>query len=34
MAEMAAIGIAADQVLIEHSGRLVDFQRDEHPYRR
>jgi hypothetical protein len=32
MAEMAAIGIAADQVLIEHSGRLVDFQRDEHPY--
>lgn len=32
-AEMAREGIAASQVLIEHNGRLIDFVRDEHPYR-
>lgn len=33
-AEMASCGIAADSVLIEHDGRLVDYHRDPHPYRR
>lgn len=32
-AEMAREGIVPDQVLIEHRGRLVDFHKDEHPYR-
>jgi hypothetical protein len=31
--EMQANGIEVGQVLIEHGGRLVDFHRDEHPYR-
>jgi len=30
--EMREAGIAADQILIEHLGRLIDFARDEHPY--
>ena len=33
VAEMAAAGIAADLVLIEHGGRLIDYFRDPHPYR-
>ena len=33
VAEMAKEGISASQVLIEHQGRLVDFLKDEHPYR-
>ena len=32
-AEMQREGIVAEQVLIEHEGRLVDFHRDPHPYR-
>ena len=32
-AEMAREGIRPACVLIEHGGRLVDFERDEHPYR-
>ncbi|MGZ5801469.1 MAG: class I SAM-dependent methyltransferase [Burkholderiaceae bacterium] len=32
-AEMAREGIRPRSVLIEHNGRLVDFVRDEHPYR-
>lgn len=31
-AEMAREGILAQQVLIEHKGRLIDFMTDEHPY--
>ena len=30
--EMQSAGIATKQVLIEHSGRLVDYHRDVHPY--
>ena len=26
-------GIVANSVLIEHKGRLIDYFRDEHPYR-
>jgi hypothetical protein len=33
-AEMARVGIAPGAVLIEDGGRLVDFHRDPHPYRR
>jgi hypothetical protein len=33
VAEMAAAGIAAELVLIEHGGRLIDYFRDPHPYR-
>jgi len=33
VAEMAREGIRADQVLIEHDGRLVDLNRSQHPYR-
>ena len=33
VAEMAAAGIAPELVLIEHGGRLVDYFRDDHPYR-
>lgn len=32
--EMAQAGIVVDFVMIEHDGRLIDFQQDEHPYRR
>jgi SAM-dependent methyltransferase len=32
-AEMAREGIRAEQILIEHGGRLVDFEREPHPYR-
>lgn len=32
-AEMVREGIAAEQVLIEHQGRLIDFETGEHPYR-
>jgi len=31
--EMQRVGISVDQVLIEHRGGLVDFHRDDHPYR-
>jgi hypothetical protein len=31
--EMSQVGISIDSVLIEHRGRLVDFRRDDHPYR-
>ena len=31
--EMAAAGIEAELVLIEHGGRLIDYFRDPHPYR-
>lgn len=31
--EMKQVGITFDSVLIEHIGRLIDFHRDEHPYR-
>ncbi|SEH33797.1 Methyltransferase domain-containing protein [Magnetospirillum fulvum] len=34
VAEMAANGLTAGQVLIEHCGRLIDFAQDDHPYRR
>ncbi|MCB9539350.1 MAG: methyltransferase domain-containing protein [Myxococcales bacterium] len=34
VAEMAAAGLTARQVLIEHAGRLIDFARDPHPYTR
>ncbi len=30
--EMADVGISAEQVLIEHKGRLIDFFKDPHPY--
>jgi len=33
VAEMARESIKPTQVLIEHEGRLVDFERDAHPYR-
>lgn len=33
VAEMALEGICPACVLIEHGGRLIDFFRDEHPYR-
>ena len=33
LAEMAREGIRANQVLIEHDGRLVDFHQGRHPYR-
>ena len=33
VAEMAQAGIVVSSVLIEHNGRLVDFHRDDHPYR-
>lgn len=32
-AEMAREGIRPGRILIEHGGRLVDFERDAHPYR-
>lgn len=32
MAVMQRAGITAESILIEHNGRLVDFQREEHPY--
>lgn len=32
VAEMEREGIRAGKVLIEHDGRLVDFERDSHPY--
>lgn len=32
IAEMAREGISAEQVLIEHAGRLLDFHGEEHPY--
>jgi hypothetical protein len=31
--EMAREGIAAETLLIEHEGRLIDFRKDPHPYR-
>jgi hypothetical protein len=31
--EMRAAGIAAERILIVHEGRLIDFERDPHPYR-
>jgi len=31
--EMGQSGIAVEAVLIEHDGRLIDFIRDDHPYR-
>lgn len=31
--EMSQAGIAPQSVLIEHKGRLIDFNRDAHPYR-
>ena len=31
--EMQRMGIGAETVLIEHRGRLIDYFRDEHPYR-
>lgn len=33
VAEMTRVGIQVRTVLIEHRGRLVDYHRDEHPYR-
>lgn len=33
VAEMTRAGIQARFVLIEHEGRLVDYHRDDHPYR-
>ncbi|MGE0082159.1 MAG: hypothetical protein AB7U81_12780 [Thiohalomonadaceae bacterium] len=32
--EMKACGITPARILIEHGGRLIDFHRDAHPYRR
>lgn len=32
--EMERCGIRAASVLLEHEGRLIDYYRDEHPYRR
>jgi len=32
--EMERAGISIDLVLIEHQGRLIDFRREEHPYRK
>lgn len=32
--EMNAAGISFETVLIEHRGRLIDYFRDEHPYRK
>ena len=34
VAEMDAAGIRYESVLIEHRGRLIDYFRDEHPYRK
>ncbi|MGQ9851470.1 MAG: class I SAM-dependent methyltransferase [Aggregatilineaceae bacterium] len=34
LAEMQREGITAQQILIEHAGRLVDLLTDDHPYRR
>lgn len=34
VAEMAANGIAAAEILIEHDGHLIDYRRDPHPYDR
>lgn len=31
--EMQRMGIGAETVLIEHQGRLIDYFRDDHPYR-
>lgn len=31
--EMKGAGIDVETVLIEHGGRLIDYRRDEHPYR-
>ena len=31
--EMASEDISAALILIEHNGRLIDFNRDQHPYR-
>jgi len=31
--EMEREGITAEQILIEHDGRLIDYATDEHPYR-
>jgi hypothetical protein len=31
--EMEGEGLAPDEILIEHEGRLVDYRRDPHPYR-
>lgn len=31
--EMTSAGISVDFVMIEHAGKLIDFHRDEHPYR-
>jgi hypothetical protein len=33
VAEMASLGIKVDLVLIEHQGRLIDFNREQNPYR-
>lgn len=33
VSEMAREHITPKQVLIEHQGRLIDFAKDEHPYR-
>jgi SAM-dependent methyltransferase len=33
VSEMADAGICPSRVLIEHSGHLVDYHRDDHPYR-
>ena len=33
VAEMGREKITADKILIEHDGRLIDFQADPHPYR-
>lgn len=33
VAVMARVGIAAEAVLIEHNRRLVDFHKEDHPYR-
>ena len=30
--EIRACGIAAERVLIEHAGRLIDARREDHPY--
>jgi len=32
--EMRRVGISVDQILIEHGGRLIDFQKEEHPYKK
>jgi hypothetical protein len=33
VAEMMQAGIAADEIVIEHNGRLIDYFADDHPYR-